>query len=293
MSFRMLSDMVREALDVLPTMPGPPPTELRLASSLLAVGTWGEVEVMRQPALVNIAALALHMAGRIELTDVRPGAARLVAETDLHALPDQPPRMLRAPAVLLEVRHADRERLTGDTVSLGAYQHEGGWYLIGLEYPDGIWGGMWRPEWSGGELTDGVRLETHPLIEVQPGEHYERMAAAARLLVVLGLLLDADGAPVREDRERSAPTKIRGEPNPVGGWTTRHLYLDDRRAGGGGSGSGEPADLSDRDAQGVPVRGHLKRQPHGPGGALRRWIWIEGYEARRWVGPRPRRTVVH
>lgn len=292
--FRTLSMLVREALERLPRMPGEEPGDIREAATLLAVGTWGASWVQRQPAMVNAAALALRMAGRLELTDVRPGAARLVAETDLHSLPAEPPRLLRAPAVLLEVRHPDRERLTGDCVSLGAYQHEGGWYLLGLDWPAGIWGGLWRPEWTGGELAAGVRLETHSLIEVQPGRHYELIAAAARMLVVLGVLLDAEGAPMREERERAESRRSSAAAQAgMGGWTTRRLYLDDRRAGGaGGSGGGGAADLSDRAEQDVPVRGHLKRQPHGPGGTLRRWIWVEGYEARRWIGPKPRRTVV-
>lgn len=291
--FRTLSHLVREALERLPQMPGDQPGDIREAAAALAMATWGPAWVARQPALINAAALALHMASRQEMTDVRPGAARLVAETDLHSLPSEPPRLLRAPAVLLEVRHPDRERLTGDCVSLGAYQHDGGWYLLGLDAPDGIWGGLWRPTWGGEDLTAGVRLETHPLIEVQPGEHYERMTAAARLLVVLGLLLDAEGAPMREERERQAQRRgSAAERAGMGGWTTRHLYLDDRRAGGAG-GVGGAGPVEGRAEQEVPVRGHLKRQPHGPGGTLRKWLWVEGYEARRWVGVRPRRTVVH
>ena len=40
------------------------------------------------------------------------------------------------------------------------------------------------------------------------------------------------------------------------------------------------------------VKGHLKRQPCGPRGSERKLIWVERYEARRWVAPGPVRVVV-
>ena len=33
------------------------------------------------------------------------------------------------------------------------------------------------------------------------------------------------------------------------------------------------------------VRGHLKRQRHGPGMSLSRWIYVSQYAAWRWVRP--------
>jgi len=296
MSFRLLSDFVRDALEVLPRMPGVAPEGIREASALLAMQTWGPRLVAEQPLLTNMAALALHMSARLEVADMRPGAAHLVHATDLHSLPAEPPRLLRAPAVLLEVRHPDRERLLDPLVSVGAYPHEGGYYVVGIDWPDGAWGGMWRPTWGDGDLASGIRLETHPMIEAQPGEHHDRIAAAARMLVVLGLLLDAEGAPLRQERETVArPAHSAASRAGVPERTTRHLYLDNRRgtSSSSSSSSGGHADLSDREQGEVPVRGHLKRQPHGPGGSLRKWVWIEGYEARRWVGSRPRTTVVH
>lgn len=40
------------------------------------------------------------------------------------------------------------------------------------------------------------------------------------------------------------------------------------------------------------VRGHLKRQPYGPGRSERKWIYVQEYEARRWVSARPVRVDV-
>jgi hypothetical protein len=42
----------------------------------------------------------------------------------------------------------------------------------------------------------------------------------------------------------------------------------------------------------VEVRGHLKRQRHGPGNGQVKWIYVPGYSARRWVAPRPTRIVL-
>lgn len=55
--------------------------------------------------------------------------------------------------------------------------------------------------------------------------------------------------------------------------------------------AGEPAPPEGLTLAATPVRGHLRRQPHGPGASLRRWQWVEGYEARRWVAPLSRVRV--
>jgi hypothetical protein len=47
-----------------------------------------------------------------------------------------------------------------------------------------------------------------------------------------------------------------------------------------------------RAADVVAVRGHLKRPRHGAGLAETKWIYVAGYEARRWVAPGPRKVVV-
>ena len=54
-----------------------------------------------------------------------------------------------------------------------------------------------------------------------------------------------------------------------------------------------PTDLprSHLTAEVRPVSGFLRRQPHGPGGSLRRLIYVPGFESRRWVAPRVRVLV--
>ena len=292
--FRRLSEWVQDALTALVQMPGQPTGDPRVDAALVAVAAWGRRRIEEAPISTNIAELAVNLGGRLEVMDVRPGAAATVHATDLHALPGEPPTLLRRPAFIIEVRRPDKgEALFGQTACLGGYHRDGTWFLVGLDLDGNATMARWTPRWTERELAEGVPAETDSPLVSDVSAHREWAMQAARFLVVLGLLLDAEGAPLREERETTEAPKLRGAPHPAGGWTTRHLYLDDRRSSSGGSGAGEPADLSDRADAEVPVRGHLKRQPHGPGLALRKWIWVAGYEARRWVGPRPRMTVVH
>jgi hypothetical protein len=268
-------------------------SDLRTRAAALAVLHSGVDVVDGAPALVNVGALALAAVPRLTVHSVRPGAAGLVHATDLHSLPGEPPRLLRR-AWLLEVRRPEAgERLFGETVSLGGYDLDGRTYLVGLDYPDGVHVAGWRPAWGERDLEVALpHGESSPLIE-DVDAHHEWAREAARFAVVLGLLLDAEGAPLRreDDRRDTAGKPAARGPGRPGEYVVRHLYLDDspaNRAGGSG-GVSVPGTLA---AQ-VVVRGHLKRQPCGPGGRERRWIWVGGYEARRWVAPRPARVVVH
>lgn len=293
--WRPLSAWVRDAWSRASEVASRP--DVSLARAELAVRTWGEELALRQAALVNVAALALAAARRVTVHQVRPAAAALAHATDLHSLPAEPPRLLRSAWVVEARRPETGEALWADTVGLGGYPDgEGGIWLVGLLWPDGIRVARWRPKWVGGELEAGTAQERSPLV----GDHEaqeEWVREAARFALVLGLLLDAAAAPLRIDDERELPPR-RGGGRRAGDapeWTTRHVYLDDRarQARAAGAGAAPSEVVGGRIVEAVPVRGHLKRQRHGPGNAEVRWIYVEGYEARRWLSPRPARVVVH
>lgn len=282
MTFQPLSPLVREARANTPL----PPLS-REAAAAVALETWGE-RALALPALVNVAALALALP-RDVVHDVSPGAARRADETDLHTLPDEPPTLLRR-AALCEVRRPHRERLFGSTVSLGAYALDGAVYLVGLDWPDGVRVARWRPYWSGGDLPAGIPADASPLID-DVEEHREWAREAARWLLMLGLLLDAQGSPVREGEDVPVAVRRRSPTGNGDGPVTRRVYLDEpARPGGSSAVQGGP--VEGRLGLEVPVKGHLKRQPYGPAQGLRRWVYVESYEARRWVAPRPLRIVV-
>jgi hypothetical protein len=275
-----------------PDAPATMPT--REAAAYMALEAFGPSTVTAQPALVNVAALAWSARARLVVHQLRPAVARLVDATDLHAEPPAPPALLQE-AWLVEARSPERgERLFGDTACLGGYPLDGAVYLVGLRHPDGVAVVRWRPRWTGDELAEGIARDASPLID-DVDAHHAWARAAARFATVLGVLLDATGAPLRTRDVDDAPKgsrPARGTAPAPASWTTRHLYVasePEARAGGGGGGA---ATTGDRTGVEVPVTGHLKRQRHGPGNGLTRWIYVAGYQARRWIGPRPVRIDV-
>lgn len=272
-----------------------PPRE---AAAAVAIATWGRERAIDLPELINIAMLAVQMP-RLAVHELRGRVPAVVDETDLHSLPDEPPGLLRAPW-LLEVRTPGPESLfpTGSDsacCSLGGYELEGTYYLVGLDYPDGATVVRWRPTWSGGELEAGVVVErdTSLLGGIDAADHAAWGAAAARFSVVLGLLLDAEGAPLRTSED--GPSLPRSRPGKGGAarpWITRRVYLVEGPGERGGAPAGGAAGTRDLVPTRAEVRGHLKRQRHGPGRAETKWIYVASYEARRWVAPRPVRTIV-
>lgn len=268
----------------------------RDAAAALAIACWGASVQAETSQLVNISALALLSQRRLVAHQVRPAAARQVSETDLHSLPDAPPRLLRGPWLVEARRPEAGERLWGDTVALAGYELEGVTYLVGLGAPDWCRVVQWRPQWTGEELDEGTRQTRSPLVD-DMSAHESWAREAARFAVVLGLMLDAEGAPLRveEERQRDTARRVREGGASAEGVHVRHVYLDEEsvaRAPAPAAPDSGVDGAAGRLAEQVLVRGHLKRQRHGPGNRDVKWLYVAGYSARRWVAPGVTQVVV-
>ena len=296
MMWRSISDMVRE----LHSRPRPDVSDLRAAAGALAASAYGFEVVAEQPSFINVAALAL-VVRRLIVHRLTPGAIRAVDETDLHTLPGEPPRLLRGPWIL-ESRHPDRgEPLVGNCPALAGYRLEGAIYLIGFGRPDGVYVARWVPRWGEEDIDASVQADGSPLIS-DVDAHQTWAREVARFALVMGLLLDAEGTPVEvEDRISGAGGKKRrgrsrltgkGAADP-GAWIERRVSLSRPRQARTHTRPSERESLPPGRAPAtVEVRGHLKRQPYGPGRRERRWVYVEAYEARRWIAPSPLQVVV-
>lgn len=265
--------------------------DARADAGLLAASVYAMADVMSRPVLVNIAALALQM-DRLTVHRISTGAARLVHETDLHTLPGEPPRLLRSGAIIT-VRDPEREALFGDTVELGVYPLGDTIHIIGLQYPDGANHVSWSPTWQEQDLQAGMPPpDDSPLIADREG-HTEWTQQAIRFLLILGIHLDAEDSPMETRDEPVRRRSGRRTTSRPAEWVTRRVYLGRvAKAVSRGTPTGEDGTAGRIEAT-VTVRGHLKRQPYGPNRSLRRWVYVESYEARRWIAPKPLRIDIH
>lgn len=248
--------------------------------------------VLSQPALVDVAELALATGQHLVVHAMRPAATRVVHETDLHTLPGECPKLLRR-AFIVEADWQAGRVLWGTTACVGGFlRPDGVIVLVGLLVPDGVAVAYWRPDW-GGTLGQVEGQEDPDLSRLLVGTDRKVLEAwatqAVRYLTVLSLLLEAAGTPL-ETRDESGQGKRPSSgksPAKGQGWTLRYVSLSKTSTpvATGGGGSSAPADTTRLQAETVTVRGHLKRQPCGPGGTMRRTVYVAGYSARRWVAP--------
>jgi hypothetical protein len=242
----------------------------------MAGSVYGADALIGAPALVNCAGLALSMP-RLTRHDLTADAIQLVHETDLHALPSEPPRLLKG-AWILESRRPDRRGLIdsdlggwGNTVSLGGYSLEGAIYLVGIGYPDGIAVARWTPKWTGGEVEEGIPLDSSPLID-DVDRYHSWARQAARFAVVFALLLESASTPLSVEeppRHRESRRHTSGTHQTRSSWVVRRVHLRAPLPTRSTQAHENPAHKplpTDRQAMDVQVRGHLKRQAHGPGG---------------------------
>jgi hypothetical protein len=197
--------------------------------------------------------------------------------TDLHSIPTLPPRILRAPGVIEARRPETGERLWGDVASLGWYALGDQYWLLGLQYPDGYMVARWRPQWTGEDLNEQLpTTDPSALVPADCRSSFQQFASqAARYLIVLGLLAEADPSPLRIVLDKSDKSRRR-----------RDVYLDKTKEAPRPREPSPVPLLEGRHGVDVPVTGHLKRQRYGEANAQVKWIYVRGFSARRWVSPR-------
>lgn len=296
MAWKSITDLV---MDMRPHIPNIPSglQGVRQRAAGLAAAAHGLQTVESTPALVNIAALTELMTDRIVSHRVSPGAVRLVQETDLHSLPGDAPKLLLSPWIA-EVKRPDREVLFGDTVSFAAYPLDDAIYMIGLQWPDGVRTSSVCPNWRERELSLDLSEDDTSLIE-DVASFSEWTREAARFAMVFAVHLEAEGSPIVTKDERSGKRERRADgpsPRRPKTWIVRRVFMDrivrSPHSSAGTPTGDETAATDNLTESRIMVRGHMRRQPHGAGNTLRKWVYVESYEARRWTAPKPLRIDV-
>lgn len=295
-SISQVQDRIRPALPVVP-----PADALRVGTEL-ADKVFRVKKEDEWPVFAAHTSLGLLM-DRLTVHRISQGPVNLVHATDLHTLPGEPPRLLQG-TWILEARAPERETLFGRTVNLAGFYHSGTIHVIGHDWPDGAWAARWTPVWGEMDLHEAFPAADDPSVSfgdldvphVDPDTFraaHERAMQAFRFALILGIHLDAEGSPVetRDEPARKGSGRQRGASGAD--WITRRVYLGRiTRSPGRGESMDEDMDTDGLIEATVTVRGHLKRQPYGPGRSLRRWIYVEAFEARRWIAPKPLRIDV-
>ena len=257
------------------------PVDLRTSAGELCFKEWGLEATLETKSLVNVAALSLSMP-RLVVHRPSPEICEIVRNTDISSLPPVAPRLLCLPFVI-EAAHPATERLVDDIVCIGGYWLDGVLYVIAMD-SEAISVAHITPDWGGSVETaahEGESFGDTRLLMLMS-------TAAMRFALTLAVLLDADNCPVVDDAEhlvQPAPPRRNLQERPRKGevWTRRTLFLSPTYH------PSAPHEATGEHREGlraevVNVRGFLRRQPYGPGGKDRKWMFIAPFESVRWVG---------
>lgn len=269
--------------------------DIKLAAAVMAAAS-RDLPQARLPVFINLCAYAIASPARIVLYQPTRPVVDLVDGTDLRSVPSRRPFVFDRPFILAS--RDPQYPLVPPTAEIGCYAIGETFFLIGLNYPDGVWTSSFRPTWTGEDLDDGRRpAALEPWVPVERRADYDvQNLGAIRFALVLALLLEAEGAPIRVEEKAPGNKTARRRAERAGAepsWTERRIYLEARAA------TRRPPSTSDSDPHELGhlvedktrVTGHLKMQAHGPGGKLRKVLYVEGYERRQWVAPYSRTIV--
>lgn len=229
--------------------------------------------------------LAIVARGNPSVYHCRPSASRVVHETDLLSIPTEPPVALQRPGIVEVRRPETGERLWGDVVSLGWFTVEGRWLtprrllpatvLVGITYPDVIAVALWSPTWSGEELDEQLPRPHFgsDLVEaVEALEHHAFAKAAARYLVVFGLLAQIPDGPLRFEIDKQTGK--------------RNVWIRETKKSPKKPNAAASADERVRVLGDTEITGHIRRVRTGEGWKNVEYRYIQGYTGKRWFGPR-------
>lgn len=238
--------------------------------------------------------MASIMMQRLTCHELHTDAVDVIDRTDVHSLPSTPPTLFRQRSVVVD--SSGYKAIAHDLVSVGAcaYRRDE-WVIFGSTEDGQIIAGGWKPQWGQSieKATDAGYYGD--LLSDNPSVHKTRISAAARLLVVLSMLLEAENTPLisREKPQAPSGSKRSNRQRRDQEWTVKHIYLDPTKRPTRETSASTAGHDSGSQLAVVPVTGHLKHQPCGKNGEDRKLIYVEGYSARRWVSPTPRKVVVH
>ena len=282
---------LRKIVERLP--PTIPPGTHNAVSAAVVAEHYGNEPIEEDPVFASkLGALAIKSRGQPATYMTRPSASRVVEETDLCSIPSEPPPLLRSSGIIEARRPETGERLWEDVVSLAWYEVAGAErsppqllpaiMLFGQCWPNRTFAARWQPVWTGEDLDEqmpppdwGANL----LDSVEVFEHQRYAKAAARFLVIFGLLEQIDDGPLRFEIDKKTKT--------------RQVRLRDLSARGHQAPPllpraevQNPIDPSVRILGDTMVKGHLRRFRTGEGRAGIRWKYVHDYRSKRWFAPR-------
>ena len=280
---------LRKIVERLPPTSSIPPGMRGLAGAAVVAAHYG-TEVIEEEELfaTKLGVLAIKSRGQPATYMMRPSASRVVEETDLCSIPSEPPPLLRSPGIIEARRPETGERLWDDVVSLAWYEVAGAersppqllpaLVLIGQCWPNRHFIARWQPVWTGEDLDEQmppVDWGANLIDSVDAFEHQRYAKAAARFLVIFGLLEQIDDGPLRFEIDKKTKT--------------RQVRLRDRHQASPLLPRAEmqnPIDPSARVLSDTVVKGHLRRFRIGEGRAKVQWKYIHDYRSKRWFSPR-------
>jgi len=280
---------LRKIVERLPPMSIVP----NAVTAAVVAAHYGDEIIEDDPVFASkLGALAIKSRGQPATYMTRPSASRVVEETDLCSIPSEPPPILCSPGIIEARRPETGERLWDDVVSLAWYEVAGAErsppqllpaiMLFGQCWPDRHFAARWQPVWTGEDLDEQmppVDWGANLLDSVDAFEHQRYAKAAARFLVIFGLLEQIDDGPLRFEIDKKTKT--------------RQVRLRDLSARGHQAPPllpraevQNPVDPSVRVLGDTMVKGHLRRFRIGEGRAGIRWKYIHDYRSKRWFSPR-------
>ena len=290
---------------------------LQAAAFSLASQEYGLEALLRNSGLINCAAAAILCHDRFEVTEMSPGAASLVDDTDLCTVPSVAPALLARPLLLEAAKGARAPLWPRGPVSVFCYPYRAldgreGYYLAKLTTADRFVGGFWYPRWSGEPIEASVPAELYDVslaeafakgsragFATADEQHCREVAKIAQYVLTLAILWEARNTPLRvtEDREAErASARSRRPPPPVQCASVRRVTLRPLDAPEGSRTLRTQAPTRD-DAEteranhktitvSTTVRNHVQRYHCGPNRERIEWRFKARASALRWASER-------
>ncbi|GAB6392483.1 MAG: hypothetical protein MdMp014T_1856 [Treponematales bacterium] len=245
-----------------------------------------------------ISRLRLSFGRTLTVHTLTDGVIEKVKHTRIENVPNEIPKFMRQP-FLIEARHD--KTLFGDIEGIGGFTINDEICLVIGKQSERCYIQHEKASFDGRKIEDINLLydkRVHYDWYGQFGQNFIQQKTGKdtfAFVTILSLLLEAEKTPLvidtkRDKRNRKAHNAKKN--STESDWITKRIYIDRDIKYKHASNGHAVLDKNGKVLKDVPVTGYVRMQHYGKDNSETKWIYIEGYDSKRWTSDKDKKIVV-
>jgi len=224
---------------------------------------------------------SLSFGKKITVYTLTDGVIGKVKHTKVENIPNEIPKYMKQ-SFLFEARND--KTLFDDIQSIGGFIYNDELFLIIGTIGDRFYCQREKSSFDGRKLDD-INFVYNTEIEYGKFLDIKTRKDTFAFVTILSLMLEAEKTPLLIDNKMGKKNKgINKKSTYESEWINKRIYIDKNIKYNNKLKSQEVLDKNGKQLKDVIVSGYLRKQHYGKENSLTKWIYIDSFDSKRWVG---------